>query len=168
MASGAFPSPILNMDSQAISLPELPADGKPDAPFDESELGSVEEQKHVVLHLLSQLKLGMDLTKVCEIHVSIADCPTFDLVNYAGKQHYYYMTLIVLPTFILEKRSLLEMFADYMAHPDLYLRITLAPDPESRMIAFVQWYVTTFHAGRKVRFHVRIFIMFCVRALLSD
>ncbi|TPP67781.1 Oxysterol-binding protein 11 [Fasciola gigantica] len=119
MGVGAFPSPILNMDSQAINLPELPADAQPDAPFDETELGSVEEQKHVVLHLLSQLKLGMDLTK------------------------------IVLPTFILEKRSLLEMFADYMAHPDLYLQITRAPDPESRMIAFVQWYLTTFHAGRK-------------------
>ncbi|THD23767.1 Oxysterol-binding protein [Fasciola hepatica] len=30
-----------------------------------------------------------------------------------------------------------------------YSRITRAPDPESRMIAFVQWYLTTFHAGRK-------------------
>lgn len=29
---------------------------------------------------------------------------------------------VVLPTFILEKRSLLEMFADCMAHPDLFLR----------------------------------------------
>ncbi|KAA0199967.1 Oxysterol-binding protein, partial [Fasciolopsis buskii] len=119
MGVGAFPSPILNMDSQVVSLPELPADAQPDTPFEETELGSVEEQKHVVLHLLSQLKLGMDLTK------------------------------IVLPTFILEKRSLLEMFADYMAHPDLYIQITRAPDPESRMIAFVQWYLTTFHAGRK-------------------
>lgn len=32
---------------------------------------------------------------------------------------------IVLPTFILEKRSLLEMFADYMAHPDLYIQYVL-------------------------------------------
>ncbi|THD23766.1 Oxysterol-binding protein [Fasciola hepatica] len=99
MGVGVFPSPILNMDSQAINLPELPADAQPDAPFDETELGSVEEQKHVVLHLLSQLKLGMDLTK------------------------------IVLPTFILEKRSLLEMFADYMAHPDLYLHKRLSFSP---------------------------------------
>jgi len=29
---------------------------------------------------------------------------------------------VVLPTFILEKRSLLETFADCMAHPHLFLR----------------------------------------------
>ncbi|GAA56951.1 Oxysterol-binding protein- protein 10 [Clonorchis sinensis] len=117
--SGVFPSPILNMDSEAVSLPVLPGDAQPDDPFEETELGSIEQQKHVVLHLLSQLKLGMDLTK------------------------------IVLPTFILEKRSILEMFADYLAHPDLFVNINRGEDPEARMIAFVQWYLTAFHAGRK-------------------
>lgn len=29
---------------------------------------------------------------------------------------------VVLPTFILERRSLLEMFADCMAHPDIFVR----------------------------------------------
>lgn len=29
---------------------------------------------------------------------------------------------VVLPTFILERRSLLEMFADCMAHPDVFLK----------------------------------------------
>ncbi|OON20489.1 hypothetical protein X801_03625 [Opisthorchis viverrini] len=119
MDSGVFPSPILNMDSEAVSLPVLPGDAQPDEPFEETELGSIEQQKHVVLHLLSQLKLGMDLTK------------------------------IVLPTFILEKRSILEMFADYLAHPDLFVNINRGEDPEARMIAFVQWYLTAFHAGRK-------------------
>jgi hypothetical protein len=57
----------------------------------ETSLVLVEEHKSVILHLLSQLKLGMDLTKV------------------------------VLPTFILEKRSLLEMFADCMGHPQLFV-----------------------------------------------
>jgi hypothetical protein len=46
----------------------------------------------VVTHLLSQVKIGMDLTKV------------------------------VLPTFILERRSLLEMYADYFAHPDQFVK----------------------------------------------
>ncbi|KAA3680521.1 oxysterol-binding protein-related protein 9/10/11 [Paragonimus westermani] len=118
--NGVFPSPILNMDSESISLPELPGEGAQlDSPTEEHELGSVEDHKNVLLHLLSQLRLGMDLTK------------------------------IVLPTFILEQRSLLEMFADYMAHPDLFLNITLGEDPEARMMAFVQWYLTAFHAGRK-------------------
>jgi hypothetical protein len=30
----------------------------------EADLGAVEEQRSVILHLLSQLKLGMDLTRV--------------------------------------------------------------------------------------------------------
>lgn len=60
----------------------------------DQDLGAVDDYKSVILHLLSQLKLGMDLTRV------------------------------VLPTFILERRSLLEMFADYMAHPDQFLRYT--------------------------------------------
>lgn len=59
---------------------------------EEEELGSLEGQGSVISHLLSQVKIGMDLTKV------------------------------VLPTFILERRSLLEMYADFFAHPDLFIR----------------------------------------------
>lgn len=32
--------------------------------FEEKDLGEIEKHKSVILHLLSQLKLGMDLTKV--------------------------------------------------------------------------------------------------------
>lgn len=32
--------------------------------FEEKDLGEMEQHKSVILHLLSQLKLGMDLTKV--------------------------------------------------------------------------------------------------------
>ncbi|NWW46303.1 OSB11 protein, partial [Pedionomus torquatus] len=85
----------------------------------EDDLGAVEEQRSVILHLLSQLKLGMDLTRV------------------------------VLPTFILEKRSLLEMYADFMSHPDLFIAITNGTTPEERMIHFVEYYLTSFHEGRK-------------------
>ena len=42
---------------------EIPDDNVWDLP-EESENQSVEEHKSVILHLLSQLKLGMDLTKV--------------------------------------------------------------------------------------------------------
>ncbi|OCT74184.1 hypothetical protein XELAEV_18033142mg [Xenopus laevis] len=69
---------------------------------EEEDLGVMDDQFSVILHFISQLKLGMDLTKV------------------------------VLPTFILEKRSLLEMYANFMAHPDLFLSIA-----------------ATFHEGRK-------------------
>ncbi|XP_059878074.1 oxysterol-binding protein-related protein 10 isoform X2 [Delphinus delphis] len=86
---------------------------------EETEVGVMEDQRSVILHLISQLKLGMDLTKV------------------------------VLPTFILEKRSLLEMYADFLAHPDLLLAVTAGATPQDRVIGFVEYYLTAFHEGRK-------------------
>lgn len=80
---------------------------------------SMESHGSVVTHLLSQVKIGMDLTKV------------------------------VLPTFILERRSLLEMYADYFAHPDLFLKIADLKDPRDRMVQVVKWYMSSYHAGRK-------------------
>ncbi|XP_056618208.1 oxysterol-binding protein-related protein 10 isoform X2 [Triplophysa dalaica] len=86
---------------------------------EEEDLGVLDEQRSIILHLLSQLKLGMDLTRV------------------------------VLPTFILEKRSLLEMYANFMAHPDVFLAITSGATAEERIIRFVEYYLTAFHEGRK-------------------
>ncbi|XP_077599897.1 oxysterol-binding protein-related protein 10 [Stigmatopora nigra] len=86
---------------------------------EEEDLGVLDDQRSVILHLLSQLKLGMDLTRV------------------------------VLPTFILEKRSLLEMYANFMAHPDLFLNITAGVTAEDRIVRFVEYYLTSFHEGRK-------------------
>lgn len=56
---------------------------------------------------------------------------------------------VVLPTFILEKRSLLEMYADFMSHPELFVTVTDGNSPEDRMIRFVEYYLTSFHEGRK-------------------
>ncbi|XP_033992068.1 oxysterol-binding protein-related protein 9 isoform X7 [Trematomus bernacchii] len=86
---------------------------------DEGEGESVEEHKSVIMHLLSQVRLGMDLTKV------------------------------VLPTFILERRSLLEMYADFFAHPDLFVSIAEQEEARERMVQVVKWYMSAFHAGRK-------------------
>ncbi|KAI4466769.1 oxysterol-binding protein-related [Holotrichia oblita] len=79
----------------------------------------LESQGSVIKHLLSQVKIGMDLTKV------------------------------VLPTFILERRSLLEMYADYFAHPDIFVQIADLKDPKERMVQVVRWYLSSYHAGRK-------------------
>ncbi|BHF59893.1 Oxysterol-binding protein-related protein 11 [Sparganum proliferum] len=112
------PPPIINMTATPFLVD--PDDEEPVPVFDyEQELGSVESQKTVILHILSQLKQGRDLTKV------------------------------VLPTFILERRSLLEMFADYMAHPQLFIGITKGTSPLDRMVRFVKWYLTFFHAGKR-------------------
>ncbi|GFN78697.1 oxysterol-binding protein [Plakobranchus ocellatus] len=100
-------------------LPDAEDEVVDEAVYADQELEGVEEHKSIILHLLSQLKLGMDLTKV------------------------------VLPTFILERRSLLEMFADCMAHPDAFLKIPDIPDPEGRMLAILEWYLSSFHIGRQ-------------------
>lgn len=75
-------------------------------------------QRSVIMHIISQLRLGMDLTRV------------------------------TLPTFILEKKSLLEMFADFLGHPDLFVRIGNCTSPEERIQAVVKWYLTSIHVGR--------------------
>ena len=49
------------------------------------------------------------------------------------------LTKIVLPTFILERRSLLEMYSDFFAHPDIFLDITDGKDPEERLILVLRW-----------------------------
>jgi len=73
----------------------------------------------VITHLLSQVRIGMDLTR------------------------------IPLPTFILEKRSLLEMYAEFLAHPDIFTAINKPDNPKDRMVAVVRWYLSAFHAGRR-------------------
>ncbi|KAL1416385.1 hypothetical protein MTO96_028012 [Rhipicephalus appendiculatus] len=76
-------------------------------------------QRGIFTHLLSQVYIGMDLTKV------------------------------TLPTFILEKRSLLEMYADFFAHPELFVSIVDRGNAKERMVEVVRWYLSAFHAGRK-------------------
>ncbi|KAF3690929.1 Oxysterol-binding protein-related protein 9 [Channa argus] len=118
---------VLKRPDTTESLNSSMSNGTTDAdPFDshddrddEGECESVEEHKSVIMHLLSQVRLGMDLTKV------------------------------VLPTFILERRSLLEMYADFFAHPDLFVSIADQPEPRERMVHVVKWYLSAFHAGRK-------------------
>ncbi|XP_073259098.1 oxysterol-binding protein-related protein 9-like [Porites lutea] len=83
------------------------------------DLDAIDKHSSIITHLLSQVRLGMDLTKV------------------------------VLPTFILERRSLLEMYADFFAHPDLFVDIVNHNDPRNRIVAVVKWYLSAFHAGRK-------------------
>jgi len=78
----------------------------------------MEQHKSVIMHLIKQVRIGMDLTKV------------------------------VLPTFILERRSLLEMYSDFFAHADFYSDIPIQANPRDRLIAVVKWYLTSFHAGR--------------------
>lgn len=44
---------------------------------------------------------------------------------------------------------MLEMYADFMSHPDMFIAITNGATAEDRMIRFVEYYLTSFHEGRK-------------------
>ena len=44
------------------------------------------------------------------------------------------LTKIVLPTFILERRSLLEMYADFFVHPEIFTDIASKTSQEERMV----------------------------------
>ena len=48
------------------------------------------------------------------------------------------LTKIVLPTFILERRSLLEMYADFFAHPDIFTEIAAKESQEERIIQVIE------------------------------
>jgi hypothetical protein len=73
----------------------------------------------VAMELLKQVKPGMDLSKV------------------------------VLPTFILEPRSMLEKLSDAFSHTELLLAIPKVDDPVQRMIAVVRWYMSSFYIRPK-------------------
>ena len=118
------PPPPTVLTSPSVSVPA--AEGDPDDVEEDDELqeqddasGGVAANKSVIMHMLSQVRVGVDLTK------------------------------IVLPTFILEKRSLLEMYAEFFAHPDVFASIADKSDPRDRMIAIIRYYLSAFHSARK-------------------
>lgn len=54
-------TPSLSQEQEDIDAEDEDEDSFTDK---EEDLGAVEEERSVILHLLSQLKLGMDLTRV--------------------------------------------------------------------------------------------------------
>lgn len=73
------------------------------------------DQGNVLTHIISQLRPGADLSRV------------------------------VLPTFILEPRSMLERITNFMAHPELLLHIPRIEDPVQRFISVVRFYLSGWH-----------------------
>jgi len=113
---------LVHQQEQEVVSPLTPSDVDWDSLYEEAvEEEEVDMKSHgsVITHLLSQVRIGMDLTK------------------------------IVLPTFILERRSLLEMYADFFAHPDIFTEISEKESPEERIIQVLKWYLSAFSASRK-------------------
>ncbi|KAK4449280.1 Oxysterol-binding protein-like protein OBPalpha [Podospora aff. communis PSN243] len=73
------------------------------------------DQGNVLSHLISQLRPGADLSRV------------------------------VLPTFILEPRSMLERITNFMCHPEMLLPIPEIQDPVERFVSVVKFYLSGWH-----------------------
>ncbi|KAF7319772.1 hypothetical protein MKEN_00759600 [Mycena kentingensis (nom. inval.)] len=93
---------------------KAPEDTEPD---DTSILD--ENEGSIILSLISQLRVGMDLSRV-----------TF-------------------PTFVLEPRSMLERITDFMSHPDLIFGADACNDPEERFMRVLQYYLAGWHIKPK-------------------
>lgn len=112
------------------------------APVDSPDAEVLEEEpRNLLLALVSQIRPGMDLSK------------------------------ITLPTFILEPRSMLEKLTDFMTHGELltmYIYWSLAfisnywfsvpkiQDPVERMVGIVKWYLSGFYIKPQVCFDVSL------------
>ncbi|KAI0483367.1 Oxysterol-binding protein [Xylariaceae sp. FL0804] len=73
------------------------------------------DQGNVLNHIISQLRPGADLSR------------------------------IVLPTFILEPRSMLERITNFMCHPEMLLSIPDMDDPVQRFVSVVKFYLSGWH-----------------------
>ncbi|KAI0394819.1 Oxysterol-binding protein [Xylariaceae sp. FL0594] len=73
------------------------------------------DQGNVLTHIISQLRPGADLSRV------------------------------VLPTFILEPRSMLERITNFMCHPEMLLGIPDLDDPVDRFVSVVKFYLSGWH-----------------------
>ncbi|KAL2864154.1 OSBP family protein [Aspergillus lucknowensis] len=73
------------------------------------------DQGNVLTHIISQLRPGADLSRV------------------------------VLPTFILEPRSMLERITNFMAHPETLLPMSTIDDPLERFVSVVKFYLSGWH-----------------------
>ncbi|WWC63210.1 uncharacterized protein I303_105810 [Kwoniella dejecticola CBS 10117] len=77
------------------------------------------EEGNILMALISQLRPGMDLTK------------------------------IALPTFVLEPRSLLERITDFFSHPELIFGAGAEPDAKERFLRVMTYYLSGWHIKPK-------------------
>ncbi|KAM0754205.1 Oxysterol-binding protein [Meredithblackwellia eburnea MCA 4105] len=88
------------------------------APGDDVEVLD-DEPKSILLAMVSQLRIGMDLSKV------------------------------TLPVFVLEPRSMLERVTDFHSHPELMHGAGALEKPEDRFIQVLRYYLAGWHIKPK-------------------
>lgn len=89
-------------------------------PVDSDDIEETDESgQSILLNIISQLKPGSDLSR------------------------------ITLPTFILEKRSMLERITNQLQHPEIALDAKSDPDELSRFVKVCKWYLSGWHIAPK-------------------
>jgi len=78
-----------------------------------------QDSKTLIVSLIKQIRPGMDLSRV------------------------------VLPTFILEPKSMLEKVSDFLTHAELLVATTKTTDPLERMLGVLKWYISGFYLKPK-------------------
>ncbi|KAK4156864.1 Oxysterol-binding protein-like protein OBPalpha [Chaetomidium leptoderma] len=100
---------------RTISNASSRSSGEATDPLEDDTLVVEPDQGNVLSHIISQLRPGADLSRV------------------------------VLPTFILEPRSMLERITNFMCHPEMLLPIPEIDDPVERFVAVVKFYLSGWH-----------------------
>ncbi|GAB1288738.1 Oxysterol-binding protein [Apodemus speciosus] len=113
--SGSSPKRLIDSSGSASYLFDSHDDRD-----DDGEAGSVEEHKSVIMHLLSQVRLGMDLTK----------CSSSNIYS-------------------REKISVRNVRRLFRTSRPVRESISDQKDPRDRMVQVVKWYLSAFHAGRR-------------------
>lgn len=74
----------------------------------------------------------------------------YRIFKYLQLDELFFFLQVVLPTFILERRSLLEMYADFFAHPDLFVRYLTLKQEHSLFSYWLWplWAATSWQFGR--------------------
>ncbi|KAH3679957.1 hypothetical protein WICMUC_000700 [Wickerhamomyces mucosus] len=90
------------------------------SPVDTEDIDEVDDQgQSILMGIITQLRPGMDLSR------------------------------ITLPTFILERKSMLERITNQLQQPELVLEAHAAKTPQDRFLNVVKWYLSGWHIAPK-------------------
>lgn len=107
-------------DSPSSSINKGASDGTQDEPLDTDDVDENDESgQNILLNIISQLKPGCDLSR------------------------------ITLPTFILEKKSMLERITNQLQFPEIVLDAHTEKNELQRFVKVVKWYLAGWHIAPK-------------------
>lgn len=100
--------------------PESSVSGTPQKGGDTDDIDELDNDgQSILMGIISQLRLGSDLSR------------------------------ITLPTFILEKKSMLERITNFFQIPEILFEADDTEDPLERFVLMVKWYLASWHIAPK-------------------